>query len=78
MKKDKYNIINFTEAGADYWLVGNIVVDGNKFIGATIVRPVIDSIKEINNIRSFLNEVEKLINKSDEINESVAIKPQPL
>ena len=60
-----YELLEYT--GEDeYPLVGNIITMSGNFCSATIIDHVITTLREIGNVRAFLDEAERIINESNE------------
>jgi len=66
MNAKEYNLIECHGGDDEFWVVGNIILDGEKFVSAEITDNIITSIKEVNQVREFLDEVAAFIDGEGE------------
>jgi len=66
MNAKEYNLIECHSGDDEFWVVGNIILDGGKFVSAEIMDTTISSVNEVNQVREFLDEVAAFIDGESE------------
>jgi len=61
MNAKEYDLIEYYGGDDEFWVVGNIILYGGKFVSAEITDTTISSANEVNHVREFLEEVAAFI-----------------
>ena len=76
LEQKEYTQIEYSTDG-EFSLIGRITMDGDNMVGAEITDSYIMNIEELNNVRKFLDEVEKAMTQTPDTEFEVHTEQSP-